>query len=260
MTLAFTLRKLLAPFLFPLSIALELLVISVVLLWFTRYQRLGKAIATAAMLLLLLMSLDGPSSWVLEPLERQYPAPVEQERAIGAHPPRWIVVLGGGFTPDRTLPVTSQLGSSALARLIEGVRLYKRFPGTKLILSGGSWYGTGPEADVMAAAARLLGAEPSDLIREAASVDTEDQARLVAPIVGKDPFLLVTAASHIPRSMALFQKRGLHPIAAPADYDIKRSGAERFSSFQPKAANVSRVEEAAYEYLGLAWARLRGAI
>jgi uncharacterized SAM-binding protein YcdF (DUF218 family) len=197
---------------------------------------------------------------VLGRLERRYPAPVQQERAVSANPPRWIVVLAGGFSPDPTLPVTSQLSTATLARLIEGVRLYKRFPGSRLVVSGGPWYDAGPEAAPMAEVATLLGVAPSDVVREEASLDTEDQARLVAPIVGNGEFLLVTSASHTPRAMALFRKRGLHPIAAPADYDIKEPRTYSLNQLHPKAINVQRVEEAAYEYLGLAWARLRGAI
>ena len=127
-------------------------------------------------------------------------------------------------------------------------------------MSGGAWYDSGPEAVPMAEAARLLGVAPSDVVREEASIDTEDQARLVAPIVGGNEFFLVTSASHMPRAMALFRKRGLHPLAAPADYSIKGDMRISLGQFQPKAGNTQRAEEAAYEYLGLAWARIRGAI
>jgi uncharacterized SAM-binding protein YcdF (DUF218 family) len=258
--LTFTLRKLLAPFLFPLSIALELLVVGVVLLLLTRYQRAGRIAVTAGTCLLLLISLDVPTTWMLEPLEYRYPVYRDSEAGAAIRAPNWIVVLGGGFTHDTRLPVTSRLSTTTLARLVEGVRLYKRFPGRRLVVSGGAWYDSEAEAVPMSEAATLLGVAPADIVREEMSRDTEDQARLVGPIVGRGEFFLVTSASHLPRAMALFRKKGLRPIAVGADYDIKGSLDVTFNAFQPKAGHIGRAEAAAYEYLGLAWARHRGAI
>jgi len=72
----------------------------------------------------------------------------------------------------------------------------------------------------------------------------------------------VTSAFHMPRAVALFRKVGLRPVPAPADYEIKRSRETGITpeTFQPHADNFKRTEKAAYEYLGLVWARLRGAI
>lgn len=259
MPLTFTLRKLLAPFLFPLSIVLELLLIGIFLLWFTRHQRLGRIVVTAGVLVLLVISLDNPTTWMLEPLEYRYSAPADAERSA-APAPKAIVVLGGGYTHDRRLPVTSELSTTTLARLVEGVRLYKQSAGSRFIVSGGSWYGFEAEAMRMARAAVILGVAPGDIVREDGSLDTEDQARLVAPIVGSSEFFLVTSASHIPRAMALFRKKGLRPIPSAADYGVKGSLDFTLFRLQPKAGNIGRAEDAAYEYLGLAWARLRGAI
>jgi uncharacterized SAM-binding protein YcdF (DUF218 family) len=60
-----------------------------------------------------------------------------------------------------------------------------------------------------------------DLILESDSKDTNDQARLIQPIVGDDLFLLVTSATHMPRSIALFKSLGMHPIAAPTDWKVR---------------------------------------
>ena len=43
--------------------------------------------------------------------------------------PKWIVVLGGGHVSDPSLPANSQINPAALARVVEGVRLYKAIPG-----------------------------------------------------------------------------------------------------------------------------------
>ena len=64
--------------------------------------------------------------------------------------------------------------------------------------------------------ARFMGVSGEDMIIESASKDTGEQARLIKPIVGTAPFVLVTSAIHMPRSMALFEKLGMSPIPGPA--------------------------------------------
>lgn len=256
----YLLRKLLSPFLFPLPVSLVFLLMGLALLWFTRRDKVGRVLATIGAFLLLILSFDAPARWLLQPLERAYKPVMVGAANDTDTTPRWIVVLGAGFTPDPRLPVATQLGPATLARVVEGVRLYKQLPGSRMVASGGAGFESGPEAVPMADVARMLGVAAEDVVLEQRSLDTEDQARYVSPIVGSSAFLLVTSASHMRRAMALFQKQGLHPIAAPADYDIKESAGFGPGQFHPKAENLRRAEEATYEYLGLAWARLRGAI
>ena len=51
---------------------------------------------------------------------------------------KWMVVLGGGHTSYLRLPAMSKISKASLARLVEGIRIYKLFPASKLVLSGGS--------------------------------------------------------------------------------------------------------------------------
>jgi uncharacterized SAM-binding protein YcdF (DUF218 family) len=61
----------------------------------------------------------------------------------------------------------------------------------------------------------------------------------------------------MPRSMALFRNQGMDPIPAPTDFLVKKG--QRFGPgiFFPGAGELVRTERAVYEYLGMAWARLR---
>jgi uncharacterized SAM-binding protein YcdF (DUF218 family) len=175
---------------------------------------------------------------------------------------RWIAVLGGGHTSVPQLPANSQLSGSCLSRLVEGIRAHKSLPGSKLILSGGALYDPVSDAVVLADVALMLGVDRQNLILEMLSKDTEDEARFIHKIVGKDPFVLVTSASHMPRSMALFKKLGMQPIAAPTDYGVKEKQEEETSPGMlfPNVGELGNAETAVYEYLGLAWAKLRGKI
>jgi len=67
-----------------------------------------------------------------------------------------------------------------------------------------------------------MGVSDSDIVLEPDSKDTKDEAVLIQKIVGNEKLILVTSASHMPRSMALFKKRGMQPIPAPTDHTIKR--------------------------------------
>ena len=175
---------------------------------------------------------------------------------------KWIVVLGGGHTSDSRMPANSQLYHPALARLVEAIRLYHSLPGSKLILSGGALYDPVPESEVLADVALALRVEKKNLILESLSRDTEEEAIVIQKMVGKDPFVLVTSASHMPRAMGLFRKLGMHPIPAPTDYGIRESSWEGISPgmFFPGSTNLQNAEAAVYECLGLVWAKLRNRI
>jgi uncharacterized SAM-binding protein YcdF (DUF218 family) len=125
---------------------------------------------------------------------------------------KWVVVLGGGNIPDPKIPVTSQLSEESMVRLIEAVRLHNKIPESKLVLSGGGVSGLIPSAETMSRVAKTIGVNQEDLVLETDSKDTEDQARLIKPIVGNEEFILVTSAAHMPRSMALFKKLGCNPF------------------------------------------------
>lgn len=155
--------------------------------------------------------------------------------------------------------MTGQISGESLARLVEGIRIHSILPKSKLVLSGGG-FDPVPNANVMADVALGLGVDDRALVLEPVSKDTKDEAWLIRRIVGGNRFILITSASHMPRSMALFRKLGTQPIPAPTDYWVKeRQGNSSGLSF-PSAGSLCKAQSAFYEYLGLAWAKLRGQI
>ena len=260
----FLFKKIIPLFFFPVPLCLELLLAGLALLWFTRRQRAGKILVSAGAALLLIFAYAFVPDLLLRPLERQYPPVADpaagQAGSKDARDIKYIVVLGGGHTSDPNLPVTSQISSESLYRLVEGVRLYKAAPGRKLILSGGGWGDPAPESQTMSRLALIMGVNPPDILQESTSLDTEEQARLIRPMVGREKFFLVTSASHLPRAMALFRKQGLLPLAAPVGHLVRQAPHRSPGDFFPGSGSLQRWEVALHEYLGLAWARLRGVI
>ncbi len=254
----FFFKKLIAPFLMPVPLCLALIVAGLLLLWFTRRQRAGKYLATAGALLLVLLGYGFASNRLLGSLERRY-APVA-DAAQSAGRVRWVVVLGGGSSSDQALPESTRLSEASLARLVEGVRLQRQLPESRLLLSGGSVYGSDPDAHTMRSLALGLGVEPASLVLDAASPDTETQAEVVRTQLGGEEFFLVTSASHMHRAVALFRKAGTNPIPAPTHFLMQESRGIAPTDFFPGSGGLRRAETVAYEYLGLAWAKLRGKV
>lgn len=253
----FILKKIITQFFMPLPFVLELLIIGVVLLWFTKRQAAAKILLTAATLLLLAMGFGILSDSALKKLENTYPPlDIEAAREAGI---QWVVVLAGGHSSDASLPVTSQLAPETQVRLNEGIRIYRRLHGARLLVSGGRVFDPKTSAELMAKLARELGVNPGDIVLEDTSQDTDDEARLIEPMLGKQRFILVTSASHMPRSMALFTARGMQPIPAPVCHYIHEDEKTSPGDFFPMLLKIHNCEIVIHETLGLVSAEIKEA-
>lgn len=254
----FLLKKFTATLLFPLSLSVELLILGLILLLWTRRQTPGKILLVIGVAILLLASNTLFSDAIMTPLERQYPALLEVSSLKLGPPMKWVVVLGGGNTNDRTIPLANRISGQSLTRLVEGISVYRHVPGCRLILSGGPIYGSVSDAFAMAGVARSLGVPDSDIVLEDRSRETETEVNEIKPLVGNDRFVLVTSASHMPRAMALFERAGMMPVPAPTDFN--RIERERFSPsmIYPNTIALVRSERVVYEHLGRLWAWIRG--
>jgi len=252
--------KLLVHFLYPLEISIELFLLGLILLWFTRRQKAGKYLVTIGLLFLLAFSTYQFSLVILRPLERRYPAidalSHQNLDKLGA---KYIVVLGGEQVCDPTITTASQFHPYFLVRLVEGIHLHRQIPGSKLIFSGGNdKYELKTNAELMKEMALSLGVKKEDIILEDSSKNTYEEAKIIKDMVGKEKFILVTSAVHMPRSMALFKKFGMEPIPAPTNNLDKKYHKIPPEEFFPKADSLKMTEAAFYEYLGLIKEKVAG--
>jgi uncharacterized SAM-binding protein YcdF (DUF218 family) len=248
------------PFL-PLYFALFSGGLGSALLW-TKRQKTGRVLVSAATLSLAIFANKGVALLLIAPLESRYTAIPEVHLAtdLPAHVAacRTIVVLGGGHSDTIGLSRVNQLSSSALSRLAEAVRLARLLPAAKLIVSGFNGPNHPSHAQILAEAAMSLGVAPERIVRMDATRDTEDEALELARRLGRERFLLVTSAWHLPRAMALCERAGLQPVPVPADF-LARPGAD--TGWQLLAWDLGALERstmAIHERLGLLWVRLRG--
>ena len=263
----FIIKKILGSLLMPLPFFLLISFVGLFLLWRGKRVFTGKILTTLGLIGLTIMSYNPASRALNAPLNCKYEAYSTNQwekpgTEVCAPLPfvKYVVVLACGHKSDPNIPVTSQISGHSMIRLVEGIRILRQNPGARLILSGGGAVDPVPEAKVMAEVSQFMGVSKDDMIIESASNDTEDQARLIKPIVGAAPFVLVTSAIHMPRSMALFEELGMHPIPGPAGSTSRVKMPFSLQDIFPSVSALDDTTQAVHEYLGLLWGKLKGQI
>jgi uncharacterized SAM-binding protein YcdF (DUF218 family) len=232
----------------PLAIALLLALAGVAFRLFGR-KAVAAGLFISAATVAWLGSLAPVGGALMSPLENKYPPLVETAQLSSRV--NAIVVLGYYYAPREGLPVTAAVVEEGLIRISEGVRLSMRFPDARLVVSGGAPPGGTPSAVGYARFAREFGVSPERLVLLSTPNDTAEEARQVAALLGKQSFILVTSAYHMPRAMALMRRAGAQPIPAPTGQRTGGSGGSWGAMLVPSALGLRRSELAMHEYMGL---------
>jgi uncharacterized SAM-binding protein YcdF (DUF218 family) len=174
--------------------------------------RLARRLVIAAALLLLGFGTRATASLIVRPLEEHYPRP-----ALPLAPHEAIVVLAGGSHVGRGDPAAILLGTRTLDRLVQGLRLHRQGAAPLLVVSGrGSRI---PEAESMRALAVELGVPAAEVLVEARSRTTAENAREVRRLLPRaQRIVLVTSALHLRRATLHFRRAGFTVTPVPADY------------------------------------------
>jgi len=243
---AFYLKKILSFFLEPYGFILALLFVSLVLL----YRRKVRYVTYTLLFLfvyIFLLAYPPFSNLLVAPLEERY-ASYEYNATIS-----YVHVLGNGNSNDYTQPLSSLASDATLKRVVEGIIIYKKQPGVKLIFSGYAGSSSLANAILNKKIAMELGVKECDIIIDPTAKDTKEEALFAKSIVANKPFVVVTSAMHMPRAMRLFESVGLHPIAAPADFEK-----ENIDTLlrKPTLHHLQNSQKAIHEYLGILWSML----
>lgn len=239
--------------LMPLPLVLLLLGLACLMLWGKKSAASGRLLASVAWLLLFLASCTAVSDLLLLPLEERYPKWDGTNGNLA-----FVVVMGASQQQTPRLPETNRLNSAGMYRLLEGIAVYRANPASKLIVSGGG----GEQqsfAEVAARVAEILGVPAEDILTQPYSHNTEQEVGLLAPMVGQQPFAVVTSAAHMPRTMNLFAAAGLHPLAVPTHFQDRFNPHPNWRDFTlPSADSLLRAQFALHEYIGMLWLRIKG--
>lgn len=251
----FILKKIVSTTMYPTGLTLLLLAAGIIVWLWKPDRRIGISFVIIAWIVLLISSLGITGSSLIHSLERQSGSRADPQK-LANEGVKYIVVLGGGVNRDAVDPIDA-VRYDSLTRVIEGIRLHKGIPGSRLILSGGKYTEKDiSSAEAMAGVALKFGVPRDAMILEDKSWDTEAEARFLKPVIGKNPFALVTSAFHMKRSLMTFRRFGLDPIPAPTEFKMKELKIY-FGTFLPRASGAEMTESALHEYLGVAWTYIK---
>ena len=250
-SMGYAIKKLIGWCLSPLGLSVLLLGAGL-LAGFMRRRRLGRGLVVAGFIVLLVFSLGPVADGLSRPLEQRYQALMPPALLDGVAA---VAVLGAGYEPEPARPVTAWLPAAGLERLVEGVRVLRLAPGSRLVVSGWDAARSLSTAEVMERAAVALGVDPTRIVRFDTPRDTAEEVAALHTLVGAQKVVIVTSAEHMPRAMELATQAGLDAVAAPASVASVGS-AESGWSWIPSSEALERASAAIHELLGRIWARV----
>jgi uncharacterized SAM-binding protein YcdF (DUF218 family) len=180
-----------------------------------------------------------------------------------------ILILSGGILP-RIPPRTTVEVAEAGDRVLYGAHLFRDGKAPRIICTGNVATGglsDHPESESMAELMESLGVPKEVITTESKSEDTHQHTQNLRPLFQEQGFkriLLVTSAMHMPRALGVFKRccPGIDFIAAPTDFHAtqKRPSAwyRHLTGIIPTPSHLVAFTEAAHEYAGIAYYKLRG--
>ncbi len=247
-TLSYVLSKLLWFVLRPGTFALLLSLLGLAAMW--RGRRWGRwpLLAGLGFFVMVLATPVGPL--MLIPLEERFARPATPPAQVDG-----VIVLGGAV--DQTL--TEARGIPALngaaERMTEAVVLARQYPNARIVFTGGQGslvHGAQTEADVARLLWSRMGLDEARVTYEDQSRNTHQNAILSKALVqpaANETWLLVTSASHMPRSVGVFRRAGWNVVPWPVNYRTGRSFAALYDA--PFPERIGQFEGALREWVGL---------
>jgi uncharacterized SAM-binding protein YcdF (DUF218 family) len=264
----FFLKKLISRFFFPLPMCVGLLISGLLLICFTKRQKLGRRLAFVGMTLLLLVSYPPVPQGLLSSLESRYrsasatqllfPPETSGDRATSG----FIFVLGESVSSDPTLPANQRFSDVFAKRMIEAARLHRLFPDRTVAVSiGNDSMSTLEKESTAREFFAICGFTNITLLVCASSRDTEQEIQWIKATAGTNSVLLVSCASHLPRAARIAGRMGVNATPCPSGFVYDPVTPVSFSPAHlfPAAPSLSQSERAIYEGLGLIYESLKPA-
>jgi uncharacterized SAM-binding protein YcdF (DUF218 family) len=220
----FILSKVAWFFLTPSNLILLAMLIGVGLLYWKRARRIGWRIASIGAITIIVVTIIPIGDWLIASLERRFP-PYTICKTV-ERPIAGIILLGGAISSQEVSgSIFEDLGPGA-DRIRKAAQLAHEYPDLLLVVSGGQAFPReGARSEAVATADLLieLGVDLKRLRLETGSRTTAENAKFVSAQATEEtegPWLLVTSAFHMPRSVGSFRKAGVEVIAVPTDWQV----------------------------------------
>lgn len=232
----------------PSGLAYALLALGMLAACFARTRKGSWWLLAFSGLITVVFSSGMVAAAIMSPLEYAYPA---LKNAAARPDARHIVVLTGWANDDGEMPLTGRYNSSTAYRVLMTLELYSERPDCDVIVSGSA-----ETARLMGEGLVKLGLPRDKLLLENKSTTTAESVTMLKPLMGEEPFFLVTSAGHLPRTLSAMRKAGLQAIPAPTDHQLPMDW--RRADWHPSPSSLLASDLAFHEYLGLVWYRLQG--
>ena len=235
-----------------------------------RWQARGKWTAVGGLVVLYVFSNGLVAEQLARSLERRVMPPDPLPHADG------VIVLGGGISP-RAFPRQTAEVHDAGDRLLYGAHLIRGGLADWMVCAGGGGelsYIEQTEAEAMQEMLGWMGVADDQITLDTKSRNTRENAAESLPLAierGATRVFLVTSASHMPRSLGIYQKQaaqlgieGLEIIPAPCDYTF--IDPEKYPplfyrvamNLLPTAGSLRISTQILHEYYGMVYYWLRG--
>jgi len=224
----FIFSKLLYIFILPLSWVLALLIATLV----TKNKKLKQKLLVIALVVLLVFS----NPFLFNHFARLWdisPVPLNNKSVYSC-----VIVLGG-FSGEDTNGDGYFNGSAD--RFIQGLKLFKTHKASHILISGGSGNLIQDkffEADWVKKQLKKFDVPDSSILIEDRSRNTIENAAFSKVILQKahltPPFILVTSAFHMRRSLGIFKKTNINVVPYPCNF-LADTGNNIFADFLPDA-------------------------
>ncbi len=253
LVLPYTLKKCVAECLMPVPLAVGLFVLGWAVSKFTRFARLGKWIKGLSAVLGLAFAC-GWGGGFLYRLERLYPPLEADASTCEALKGCDILVLGQGMEAGSDLPLRYRNNAVFQQRLLEGVRLTRAIPGSRVLVSMAGGAVAEDKERFLSEYALTVGLPRERLVPVFGARDTSEEAQRLLARARTNRVVVATSAAHMPRAVRILQKHGADPVAAPCDYIWARPRERKLSlrGFpRPSVGGLEVARRAQYERLGL---------
>ncbi|MGC9954174.1 MAG: YdcF family protein [Rhizomicrobium sp.] len=225
---------------------LTLLVISAAILLNTKYERLGRRLAAASVVLFVVIGILPTGILLARPLENQLARPKWPSHVDG------VLVLGGGLGSEILASRQAPATSCSEARLVSAYELARRYPNARIVFSGGPVaVGGGDDASAAEYIFGQMGLDPKRLTLENRARNTWENivfSRKIARPRAGETWVLATSAIHMPRAMHVAERAHWKMIPWPTDYLTTPDG---FGNLFAIPGNLEATDNAIHEWIGL---------
>lgn len=257
----FVVKNLISRFIHPDPMIIALFIIGLVFYVFgckwKLAHKLGVLFLAAGLLLFALVGFGVVNS-DLERLEREYPPFDGGNRELCEQLRGSVVsVLGQGLN-DVDLPDRFCDNDCFRQRISEGAYVMHSIPESRLLLSISGDASYERKCNAVLQYAVTYGLDSSRILLSAEARDTVEEARETIRQAGSNRVVVVTSASHMPRSMEVFKGMGCEPVPAPCDYQFFGPNSQwKWNDIHFGRRNFDRFDRWIHETVGLFYERIR---